>query len=609
MLVRAKKLPPQHKAQGGALPEPVPATPFPIAAPINGWVLSENLAVPLPQSARVLDNWIPTTSGIDVRGGHRLHATLDAAVTHLAQFTGTNERLFATTAARVYDVTSPSAADTVPDTYVAQQTSGDWSHAMMNVAGTDWMVMVNGADVGQIYSTSTGLNPWTDEGISELNYDALTADFAIGETVTGGTSGASAEIIGITVTGATTGTLKLGAITSGPFQDDETITSAGGAATANGANSVATSFAVSGVATSALSHVSVYAERLWLVEQNTLKAWYLPVTSLGGTITSFSLGGVFRKGGALLCISSFSGDSGEGMDDRIVFISTEGEAAIYSGTDPASNFTLMGVYDIPRPLGKNSHIRAGGDLLIGTEAGIIPLTSAIQQDIAAVAGAAVSKNIAPYWQRKAGTLAGDWTMVKVLDDNLLIVAQPGDADTASLCVNLQTGAWARWTGIRTECVGLYAGDAYCGDNTGQVFQMNDGGQDGDAAYTCRYLGSFDVLGAPVVTKTALQARPIFQSASDFIPQLVFKADFDEDASSPPSSPSVTLTDGWDGGNWDEAMWDGGAVVTRVVSDWQAQGVTGVYLAPELQITFNQASKPNVSLVSIDVTMHVGEVAT
>lgn len=66
-----------------------------------------------------------------------------------------------------------------------------------------------------------------------LNYDAQTANFTVGEILTGGTSGAKALIVEDTDNG-TTGTLNL-IVTSGTFQDNETITgSGGGSATANG---------------------------------------------------------------------------------------------------------------------------------------------------------------------------------------------------------------------------------------------------------------------------------------------------------------------------------------------------------------------------------------
>lgn len=69
---------------------------------------------------------------------------------------------------------------------------------------------------------------------SEINYDAETSAFTVGQTLTGGTSGATATIERVFDYG-TTGTLGLSSI-SGTFVDDEALTDgAGGAAVANGA--------------------------------------------------------------------------------------------------------------------------------------------------------------------------------------------------------------------------------------------------------------------------------------------------------------------------------------------------------------------------------------
>ena len=67
-----------------------------------------------------------------------------------------------------------------------------------------------------------------------LAYDAQSGNFATGLVVTGGTSGATAIILEDADAGAT-GTLTLGNIEGGPFQNNEAITdSATGAATVNG---------------------------------------------------------------------------------------------------------------------------------------------------------------------------------------------------------------------------------------------------------------------------------------------------------------------------------------------------------------------------------------
>lgn len=65
-----------------------------------------------------------------------------------------------------------------------------------------------------------------------LAFDNQTANFTLGETLTGQTSGATAIIIAQTDSG-TSGSLTLRSI-EGTFQDNETITTAGGSAQANG---------------------------------------------------------------------------------------------------------------------------------------------------------------------------------------------------------------------------------------------------------------------------------------------------------------------------------------------------------------------------------------
>jgi hypothetical protein len=64
-----------------------------------------------------------------------------------------------------------------------------------------------------------------------LHFDAQTANFIVGETVTGGTSGATGLIVK-SIDNGTTGTLWISTLT-GVFQNNETITTATGSATAN----------------------------------------------------------------------------------------------------------------------------------------------------------------------------------------------------------------------------------------------------------------------------------------------------------------------------------------------------------------------------------------
>ncbi len=531
MQVRQKKVMAVHKFVNDQPPQAVPAQSFTFPAPIRGWVLNENLATVQPAGARVLDNWICTTTGARVRGGSVKHCTVTAPVTALFSYNSTTDKFFAATAAGVFDCTSPASPTTPLTAAFTGQTSGDYSTVQFGTAGGNYLYIVNGTDSPRLYDGST----W------------------------------------VAITGASTP-------------------------------------AITGVTTSTLSQVWTYANRLFFVERNTLTARYLPVDQIGGAASSFSLAGTFKKGGSLLFGATWSIDSGSGLDDKCVFVSTEGEVAVYSGTNPgaAADWVLQGVYQMPRPLGKNAFTQAGGDLLIATEVGMIPVSAAIQNDLAALESKAVSAPIAPYWQRQARSISDGWQIVKVPRKGVMYVSQPDTSGALKTClaVNLLTGAWSRCTGWDARCLGFFDNDCFFGAADNCVYRTDISGSDAGAAYTCRMLMQHDAMGVYGRKKTVLQMRAMFQAGSPINPQLNALADFNEAASAPPASAVNYSTDDWDSGLWDVALWDAD-VVLQNQANWTASGVTGSTIAPELQLTFGVSPTPQVELVAIDAEFHVG----
>jgi hypothetical protein len=84
---------------------------------------------------------------------------------------------------------------------------------------------------------------------------------------------------------------------------------------------------MTGLTTSLLSHVWAFKNRLFFIESGSMRFWYLPVASKTGSLTSFSLAGVFARGGSLLFGATWSLDAGDGVDDLCVIVSTMGEVA------------------------------------------------------------------------------------------------------------------------------------------------------------------------------------------------------------------------------------------------------------------------------------------
>ncbi len=370
--------------------------------------------------------------------------------------------------------------------------------------------------------------------------------------------------------------------------------------------------AITGVTTSGLSFVWSFANRLFFVEKGTMDCWYLPVDSIGGAASQFSLAGVFKKGGSLLFGATWSLDSGDGPNEQCVFISTEGEVAVYRGTNPgvAADWSKVGVYSLAKPMGARAMMKAGGDLLVATEIGLVPLSQAIRKDPAALSLGAISRSIESLWQKQAKILTTvPWQIAKWSRENVMVVTQPETAVTAGTCLvaNLQTGAWSRFTGLDTQSITVFSDVGYFGNSTGKVYKMQSGGADAGMPYTATYLGLFEGLDYPGVQKTALQARATFVSNTPIEPQFKMKTDYEYTLSPAPSAVAYDATDGWDVSAWDTSLWDAGtgAAVGAEDSRWVSIGATGYAHAVEVQLTFGNVAAPDIKYIGADITHQKG----
>ncbi len=372
--------------------------------------------------------------------------------------------------------------------------------------------------------------------------------------------------------------------------------------------------AIVGVTSTLLSHVNPYRNRLYFVEGGSLNVWATEPDSLGGTMVQISLAGVIRKGGAVLFTGTWSLDAGDGLDDKLVIVTTEGEVAVYQGSDPAdaNDWSLVGLYECPRPLGKNASMRAGGDLVILTEQGAVPVSQIIVKDPAALALAAVSRDIQPDWVNEGSARQTyPWEIVKWPSRSMAIVSMPSVGASQMdqvFIVNLETGAWCKRTGWGATCLALHDDDVYFGTADGLVMKADAGGFDDTESYECSVVFAWDHAGSQGHTKTVTSARAQFVAATPFNPQLSASANYTISLPSPPnvfadSTGAVT----WDSAIWDEAVWDANAAELPVNTRWVSIGQTGYVIAAQIQVTVGSATKPEVELVTIDQLIEAGEV--
>jgi hypothetical protein len=353
--------------------------------------------------------------------------------------------------------------------------------------------------------------------------------------------------------------------------------------------------AITGVATNLLSAVWQHKRRLWYVEKGTLTAWYLPVDSIAGHANAFPLDGIFRLGGALLFGGTWSVDSGDGLDDVMIFVTTEGEIAVYQGTDPSSaaDWQLSGVYKMGRPLGKNGFFRAGGDMAILTEDGIVPVSEALQKDRAALQVSAITFPIEDLWQDAVASRNVDFNFSVTVwpTKTLAIVGIPplGGKKTA-LVANTRTGAWAPVFGWDVQCLAIFQDDLYFGNAAGQVVQADVGGNDLGVAYAGEYVPRFQEMGS-AGQKFALHARSLWRSDRDANVSLSCFADY---VVGPLAQAEVTggaNPTKWGGGaKWgDGTKWGAGDIV-NAGSGWQGVTASGFSLSPGLSVvSFDEAA--------------------
>jgi hypothetical protein len=495
-------------------------------------------------------------------------------------------------------------------------TGGDWSVVQFATTGGIYLIGVNGQDTGFIYDGTT-FYPNVPGGVYRLDYDAETTPFTVGETLTGGTSGATATILRVVPDDITPteGYLLLFDVTGGPFDDNETITDGlGGSADADGVEALASpgmtfNDGTTDFTSADMSFVWAYKNRLWFVQKDSLNAWYLDIDQVGGDATVFPLGGIFSNGGSLLFGARWSLESGGegGLSEQNVFVTTAGEVAIYQGDSPdeAATWAIVGIYRIGNPLGKRAYLRGGGDLAIATTVGLVPLSKAIQLDVTALNVATISYRIADAWN-DALRLRGNsnWQAMIWAENKMAVVAPPdliGSSFPVIYVSNTETGAWARFTGWQALCFEVFRGQLYFGSPEGKVYQANVSGLDDGLPYTGACVPLHDDLDSPASLKVSTVARATTRSNTAVNDRIDMLVNYDITLPPAPDATPLTGTNTWDDGIWGTSIW-GSELPTVIGNTWRSAGNMGYNMAPCYQVTSGSVAPQDVELISVE-TLH------
>jgi len=363
---------------------------------------------------------------------------------------------------------------------------------------------------------------------------------------------------------------------------------------------------ITGVTTTNLSNINLFKNRVWFIEKDTLKAWYLPTSSVGGAAQTLDLSSIAKFGGYLVAMGTWTIDAGYGVDDNLVFVTNKGEVIVYRGTDPssASTWELIGVWVLGAPVSKRCFMKYGGDLLLLTLDGLLPLASALQSS-RLDPNVALSDKIQGAFAAATSTYQNNfgWVMLYNAKNNALIVNVPISAgNQEQFVMNNITKAWCKFTGWAANCFTIYQDDPYFGGDTyvAKAWTIgNSGFIDDTNNISGRALQAFNYFESRGVKKYFTRARPSLYSNGTPGISLSINVDFNQADSTAAIAYSPPIFSIWDTAVWDSATWGTGDVVQ---ANWQ--GVTGIGYCGGIQM--NTTSK-NLSLqwASTDVVYQTG----
>lgn len=337
---------------------------------------------------------------------------------------------------------------------------------------------------------------------------------------------------------------------------------------------------------------NVYRNRLWVWEKNKQSVWYSATSTIGGAYTQFNLYDVGFFGGNLIGCATFTHDGGNGPDDYICFVLSSGQVLVYSG-DPASTFSIVGVFQTGLPLDVRAVCQFGGDVLIGTVNDYVLLSQIISASyVPSKISGAVQAAAAAY-----STNTG-WQTISWSKGALLLVNIPTTSTTFDQHVfNTVTGAWTKYTNIPSYCWCIYNGDLYFGGNNGVVYKAETGLDDDGSVISGDVTQAFSSLG--MNGRMLVRGyRPVIQADG----ALTYNSGISYDFQTKPvtqTTSSVQSGPFWNQAYWDTSLWGQAAAI---IQDWKTGFGRGYQAAVRLVI---QTSDQNVYWYRTDFLIEPG----
>ena len=548
-----------------------------ITSPVGGWNRRDSIAaMPETDAVNLLNLW-PTPTDIRLRYGYTKVTTdfpnNNPVNTIMPYNVGGNQKLFAAQSNQLYDATGPTA---VSQNLVL--TNDKWQYSQTSTVGGNFLVAVNASDDALIYNGTNWIRSakfTTGQTISSITVSGTTA--TVTTSIAHGLFVNNQIILTTAVPIALNGAWIVRTVpTANTFTFTLPFPSAN--ATTVGVYSVT---GYTGADSATLQNINLFKNRLWFAPKTGMTAYYTEVSAVSGLLNPFPLGSIFRKGGNLVSIVSWTIDGGSGIEDYLVFVTDSGEIAVYMGTNPsdATMFALKGLWRLGSAFTPRCFTSYGGDALLLLADGLVPLSSALQSsrldprvNVTDKIYAAINDATTNY-----ATQFG-WQVIYFPAPNMLLINVPQPGGNQQFVMNTISKAWAQFSGIQAYNFSLFNDSLYFGSD-GFVGRYWDGKSDAGANISASVQQAYSYFGSQAQTKRFTLARPSFLIAGSVNSQVAgskpgvtldINVDYAVQNTVSPASfnPNLAGIDVWDASLWDgTVVWGSGDL--EVSKEWQS----------------------------------------
>jgi len=342
---------------------------------------------------------------------------------------------------------------------------------------------------------------------------------------------------------------------------------------------------------------AVSKEFLWFVEKDTLKAWYSKEAgNIAGELLSFDLAQISKQGGELVAISSWTVDGGQGIDDYTCFFTSEGEVLVYKGSNPnnVNDWSLVGSYLMSKPIGYNCILPYQGDVVVIAEDGYIPMSKALAINNTGQSNIAFSDKIRGLVldRTSKNKQRRGWQGIIYSKRGYGIFNVPVNQQFEQHVINVNTGAWCKFTGIRSACWCKFEDKIFFGSDNA-VYQFDNGYSDNGAEIEGKVEQAFTNFGNGALKKIQL-LNPRTKSSTAFKLTIYTNMDFETNNFDYYTNVGTVGNSKWDEVKWSSTIkpigtkWSTSSA-TKINNQWIANNSTGF----NASIVFKTKTKGNI----------------